>query len=72
MTVWTWLWLAWLVAFAVLEGYTIRSKRKGDTLSETTRRWFGTNTKLGRMIWIASFGLFAAWFVVHIAVAGSA
>ena len=72
MSVWTILWLLWLVAFAVLEGYTIRSKRKGDTLSETTRRWFGTKTKLGRWVWIASFGLFSAWFVVHIAVAGSA
>lgn len=69
---WTALWLAWFVAFGVIEGAAIRNDVRGDTLSEHFRRWFRTGTHRGRTAWIITSGVFFAWFVVHIAVAGSA
>ena len=71
MTVWTWLWIAWGLAFAVIEGAAIANDKKGDTLSEHVRLWFRTDVKLGRTVWLICSGCLAAWFVTHIAVAGS-
>ncbi len=71
MTVWTWLWLGWAAAFAVIEGVAIANDVKDDTLSEHFRRWFRTDTKLGRTVWLIVSGCFAAWFVTHVAVVGS-
>ena len=71
MTVWTWLWLAWAGMFALVEGAAIVNDVKDDTLSEHFRRWFRTDVKLGRTVWLVASGCFAAWFVTHIAVAGS-
>lgn len=68
----TTLWILWGLAFAVIEGVAIRNDAKGDTLSEHFRRWFSTDTHRGRSAWIVTSGVFFAWFVVHIAVAGSA
>lgn len=72
MSVWTILWLLWAVAFAVIEGLSIRNDAKGDTLSEHLRLWFRTDTKLGRTAWLVISGIFFGWFVTHIAVAGAA
>lgn len=72
MDIWTWLWIAWGAAFAVIEGAALLNDARGDTLSEHFRRWFSTDTRLGRTAWLAVSGLFFAWFVVHIAVAGAA
>ena len=71
MTVWTWLWIAWGLAFAVIEGAAIANDKKGDTLSEHVRLWFRTDVKLGRTVWLVVSGCALAWFIVHIAVAGS-
>ena len=71
MTVWTWLWVAWAAAFAVIEGVAITNDAKDDTLSEHLREWFRTDRKLGRTVWLCVCGCFAAWFITHIAVAGS-
>ena len=69
--IFTWLWVAWGIAFAIIEGVAIRNDKKDDTLSEHFRKWWRTDTKLGRTIWLGISGIFFAWFVVHIAVAGS-
>lgn len=71
MSLFTWLWVAWGVAFAVIEAVAIFNDKKDDTLSEHFRLWFSTHTRLGRTVWLVISGLFFAWFVVHIAVAGS-
>lgn len=72
MTLWTALWIGWALAFAVIEGAALKNDVPGDTLSEHLRRWFSTDTHRGRWLWLATSGLFFAWFVTHIAVAGSA
>lgn len=69
---WTTLWLLWFAAFAVIEGVAIKNDVQGDTLSEHLRLWFRTDTKRGRTAWLIVSGVFFAWFVTHIAVAGSA
>lgn len=67
----TLLWVLWGVAFAVIEGVAIFNDRRDDTLSEHLREWFRTDRKRGRTAWLAVSGAFFAWFVTHIAVAGS-
>lgn len=68
---WTFLWGLWALLFLVIEGVAILED-SGGTLSEHLRRWFRTDTHLGRTVWLVVSGLFFAWFVVHIAVAGAA
>lgn len=69
---WTALWVAWGLAFAIIEYAAISNDIEDDTLSEHFRRWFRTDTYLGRTAWLIVSGGFFAWFVVHIAVAGAA
>lgn len=38
MSVWTWLWIAWGVAFLAIEIPAAVNRRKGDTLSEEIRK----------------------------------
>lgn len=64
-------WIAWFLMFAVIEGIAIFNDKKNDTLSEHIRLWLSTHEKLGRTIWIVISGIFFAWFIIHIAVAGS-
>jgi hypothetical protein len=64
---WTWLWIAWAAAFAVIEGVAVTNDRRGDTLSEHLRYWFRVDTHLGRTVWLVVSGVFLAWFVAHIA-----
>lgn len=74
MSVWTVLWIAWCAAFGLIEGFALARDRRGPdgaTLSEHLRRWFRTDTHLGRSVWVFISGVFLGWFVVHIAVAGS-
>jgi hypothetical protein len=70
MTVWTALWIAWCAAFAVIEGVALTRDRQ-DTLSDHLRRWFRTDTHVGRSAWVLVSGIFFGWFVVHVAVAGA-
>lgn len=60
-------WSLWALAFVVGEGSALVTRRKGDTLSSEFRKVFRTSTKLGRAVWIVAFGVFAAWFAIHIA-----
>lgn len=61
------LWLAWLAAFAVIEGLALHNDMPGDTLSEHTRKWFRVDTHIGRTVWLVASGVFAAWYITHIA-----
>ena len=74
MNLWSALWIAWGACFAVIEGAALVQDRRGPdgaTLSEHLRRWFRTDTHLGRSAWVGLSGVFLGWFIVHIAVAGS-
>lgn len=64
--IWTYLWVAWGLIFAVIEGVAVANDKKDDTLSEHFRRWFRTDTKHGRTAWLVASGGFMAWFIVHI------
>lgn len=76
MNIWTILWLGWGLAFALIEGAAIANDRAEGyglrTLSVHLRRWFHTDTHRGRTAWLVTSGVFFAWFVTHIAVAGAA
>lgn len=77
MDLWDYLWITWGALFAIIEGVAIYHDQQETpdgqrTLSDHLRKWFSTDTKLGRTAWLAVSGLFGAWFVVHIAVAGAA
>ncbi|GAB2329242.1 hypothetical protein [Streptomyces variabilis] len=52
MTGWSWAWLAWLAAFAAIEGKALTNKEPGDTLSEHVRRWFGTAQGTEATAWV--------------------
>lgn len=41
MSVFTWLWIGWGLAFAVIEGVALANSRAGDTLSEHVWAWLG-------------------------------
>lgn len=71
MSPWTIAWIIWILSFFAIEIPAIRNDKKNDTLSEHVRLWFSTRTKRGRTAWLFTSGAFAAWFIVHIAVAGS-
>jgi hypothetical protein len=71
----TWLWIGWLLAFAVIEGYALVSKREGDTLSEHVWAWFAiggehrevtASVRLRRFILLA----FMAWLSLHFITGG--
>jgi hypothetical protein len=51
---------------AAYEVVALRAKAKGDTLSETTRRWFMTNTVLGRWVFGVAWAGFSGWYFWHI------
>jgi hypothetical protein len=69
-------WLAWLAAFAVIEGRALFNKSPGDTLSEHVWRWFSTqNGSTGSptgLIRLKRFGLlaFLAWLSAHFLTGG--
>lgn len=41
MSVFTWLWIGWGVAFGVIEGVALANSRHGDTLSEHVWAFLG-------------------------------
>jgi hypothetical protein len=44
-TVYDWLWLGWLVYFAIVEGRALFNSKPGDTLSEHAWAWLGYDTR---------------------------
>lgn len=77
MTIYDILWLAWVLAFAVIEGVAIHHDRTdaatGDrsTLSAHLRRWFHVETHIGRTSWLVFSVAFMAFMVPHILGGGS-
>ena len=63
----TWLWIAWLLAFLGIEAAALLNKDRGDTLSEHVWKWFsvkeGNSRK--RTVRIATLGAFLAWLAIH-------
>ncbi|ATI18704.1 hypothetical protein SEA_DAUDAU_3 [Streptomyces phage Daudau] len=76
MTVWSWLWVGWLAAFAAIEGKALFNKTEGDTLSEHVWKWFatkqGSTGKPSGWVRLRRFGLlaFMAWLSVHFLTGG--
>lgn len=61
--------VAWggiLLVGLVYEIAALRSKRNGDTLSETTRKWFMTNTVAGKVVFGVAWVGFSGWYLWHI------
>jgi hypothetical protein len=70
-----WVWLALMgaagVVFAALEIPAVMDKKPGGTLSETLRKVLRTHTQRGKVVWVTCWGVFAAWFLVHIGWVGT-
>ena len=80
MSGWTWLWLAWIGWFLLVEGMALFNSTPGDTLSEHCWAWFGTRrrrpgeperrrsgwTQLRRVILLS----FMVWLTVHFLTGG--
>jgi hypothetical protein len=72
-TLWATVWGFWLalvaVTFTVLESIALARREPGDTLSENTRTWLGTDKKWktwGALGFVVALVGFVAWFVPHI------
>lgn len=63
---WEILWFVWIGMFFVIETFALKNDMPGDTLSEHVRKWFRTDTRPGRTVFLVGFGGFVAWFGVHI------
>jgi hypothetical protein len=59
-------WGGLIVAGAAFEVYALRNAREGDTLSESTRRWFRVHTRAGALVFAAGWVGFSVWYLDHI------
>lgn len=62
-------WTIWMAIFAIgliYEFHTIVTKRRGDTLTETTRTLFRVHKKKGRAVFAVLWLGFTVWFLGHI------
>lgn len=59
-----WAGVACLVLFLEMMG--VLGKKKGDTISELTRKHFKTDTKFGAVLFGVTWVGFAAWYLWHI------
>jgi hypothetical protein len=59
-------WGGLILAGAAFEVYALKNARAGDTLSESTRRWFRVHTKAGAAAFIIAWASFSVWFGWHI------
>lgn len=61
------IWGGIITAGAAYEIYALANRKRGDTLSETTRKAFRIHTsKAGRIAFGTSWAAFAVWFWGHI------
>lgn len=72
MTGWTLLWLGWLTAFLIIEGFALANTERGDTLSETVWRWASIKEKgafwrLRRLLLVTLL----AWLALHFLTGGA-
>ena len=77
MSIWSWLWVAWLAVFGVVEGAALTNKSKDDTLSEHVWKWFaigqpGDRPRFTGWVQARRFGLlaFLAWLAAHFLTGG--
>jgi hypothetical protein len=66
-------WLAWLGAFALIEGKALFNKTEGDTLSEHVWRWFAVKDKSRKgLVRARRFALlaFMSWLSIHFLTGG--
>ncbi|PZT70210.1 hypothetical protein DN402_31845 [Streptomyces sp. SW4] len=61
-----WVWGGLLTAGAAFEVWALRNATSGDTLSESTRRWFRVHTRAGAVVFAGLWTGFAVWFLAHI------
>lgn len=71
MSPYTVAWLVWIASFVAIEGAALKDARKGDTLSEHIRSWFGVTgegsfPKLRRVALVAGL----AWLSLHLITRG--
>lgn len=79
MSGWTVAWIAWGVAFAVIEGAALVNARSGDTLSEHVWAWLGVRRdgtapartprwtlRVARLIVLSGL----LWLAIHFATGG--
>ena len=59
-------WGGLITAGAAFEVYALRNARQGDTLSESTRRWFRVHTKAGAVTFAVAWLGFSGWYLWHI------
>ncbi|MFE5971403.1 hypothetical protein ACFQ64_04480 [Streptomyces sp. NPDC056460] len=79
MDIWSWLWVAWLAAFGVIEGVALARSDRGDTFSEHVWKWFGIgrhdeprpvvtgSVRLRRFVLLA----FCTWLWTHFLTGGA-
>lgn len=60
-------WATLFTAGGAYEAYGIFNDRKGDTLSECTRKLFRVQTRVGKIAFTGAYVSFSAWFIPHIA-----
>lgn len=70
MSWYTWAWILWILAFAVIEGIALVDRRRDDTLSEHTWDVFCLRgKKAGKSPWCVvrriAFFSFWLWLSVH-------
>lgn len=77
MSIWSWLWVAWLAAFAALEGVALVRKAPDDTLSEHLWKWFaigqpGARPPMTGAVQLRRFALLAGlvWLAAHLLTGG--
>lgn len=70
MNGWTWAWIAWVIAFALVEIPAIirrnNSKDDPDTLSDHLVRFFHIRTGWGKVAWSVFILGGAAWLWLHV------
>jgi hypothetical protein len=76
VTIWSWLWIGWGVAFLVIEAAALINKDRGDTLSEHVWSWFQLRgRKDGKRPWQVllrlGFVCFWVWLTFHFLSGGS-
>lgn len=59
-------WGVLLLTGAIYELVAIRRRKWKATLSQTTRRWFFTDTVIGRWVFGVAWVGFSGWYLWHI------
>jgi hypothetical protein len=66
MTRWGWIWLLWIVYFALAEGVAVLNSRPRDTFSAHLWAWMGAGWSWQRCVVL----VFIGWLAFHLVVEG--